>query len=140
MLEGYNLVVKTIEKYDDVAEAGIVIDQSINSNVEVQEGATLTLTVSKGPEPKPTDTPAPPEVSEDPDGETQPSSHIITIDLPQDGRESVMVRVMVGDSEAFGEEVATSQGSIQVPVTGTGSQEVVVYINGQIFSSEIIDF
>ena len=140
MLDGYNLVVKTIEKYDDVAEAGIVIDQSINSNVEVQEGATLTLTVSKGPEPKPTDTPAPPEVSEDPDGETQPSSHIITIDLPQDGRESVMVRVMVGDSEAFGEEVATSQGSIQVPVTGTGSQEVVVYINGQIFSSEIIDF
>lgn len=140
MLKEYNLVVKVSEKYDDVAEAGIVIDQSINPNVEVQEGATLTLTVSKGPEPKPTDTPTPPEVSDDPGGETQPSSHTITISLPQDGREYVMVRVMVGDSEAFGEEVATSQGSIQVPVTGTGSQEVVVYIDGQIFSSEIIDF
>ena len=140
MLKDYNLVVKVSEKYDDVAEAGIVIDQSINPNVEVQEGATLTLTVSKGPEPKPTDTPTPPEVSDDPGGETQPSSHTITISLPQDGREYVMVRVMVGDSEAFGEEVATSQGSIQVPVTGTGSQEVVVYIDGQISSSEIIDF
>lgn len=140
MLKEYNLVVKVSEKYDDVAEAGIVIDQSINPNVEVQEGATLTLTVSKGPEPKPTDTPTPPEVSDDPGGETQPSSHTITISLPQDGREYVMVRVMVGDSEAFGEEVATSQGSIQVPVTGTGSQEVVVYIDGQISSSEIIDF
>ncbi len=140
MLKEYNLVVKVSEKYDDVAEDGIVIDQSINPNVEVQEGATLTLTVSKGPEPKPTDTPTPPEVSDDPGEETQPSSHTITIPLPQDGRESVMVRVMVGDSEAFGEEVATSQGSIQVTVTGTGSQEVVVYINGQIFSSEIIDF
>lgn len=140
MLKEYNLVVKVSEKYDDVAEDGIVIDQSINPNVEVQEGATLTLTVSKGPEPKPTDTPTPPEVSDDPGGETQPSSHTITISLPQDGREYVMVRVMVGDSEAFGEEVATSQGSIQVPVTGTGSQEVVVYIDGQISSSEIIDF
>jgi beta-lactam-binding protein with PASTA domain/predicted Ser/Thr protein kinase len=47
--EAYGLVVTTVERVDDVIEAGIVIDTNPPPNTLVERGSTIELVVSSGP-------------------------------------------------------------------------------------------
>jgi serine/threonine-protein kinase len=92
-------------------EAGKVINQSIPSGTQVKVGTTITIQVSKGPA-----------------GDTVKTKEL-TIQLPKDP-EMVTVQVKVGGNEQYNSPVSTTNGSITIEISGSGKQEVVVYIDG----------
>ncbi len=145
---GLKLQVK--EVYDDTWPEKYVIDQDPAANTELAEGGTVVITVSKGSEPVESTAPSteptpPPEGSGEGEGggeEVPPatSTKRISVDLPQDGREKVHVRVTVGDQTVYDQEVETSFQSIPLDITGSGTQQVTIYIDGLEDSSYPLDF
>ena len=110
----------------------------------------MVITVSKGSEPvestapstEPTPPPEGPGEGEGGGEEVPPatSTKRISVDLPQDGREKVHVRVTVGDQTVYDQEVETSFQSIPLDITGSGTQQVTIYIDGLEDSSYPLDF
>lgn len=130
ILEDAGLKVNVIEEESD-SPKGQVIRQSHNS-VQVPKGTRVTLTISKGPK----------QAEPQPEPETPaPQQRNIRVEVPQDGRESVQVRVTVNGVERYSEHVSTDRDSLTVPVQGTGrQQEVVTYIDGVETNREMVDF
>ena len=61
--------------------------------------------------------------------------------IPQDGRESVQVRITVDGVEKYSQHVNTDRESLTVTVEGTGkNQEVVTYIDGTETNRGMVDF
>ena len=64
--------------------------------------------------------------------------------LPQDGRETVNVRIQVGSEENFvyDKDVQTNLQTIRPSIPGSGVQQVTVYIDGVVdtASSQTVDF
>ena len=106
---------------------GQVVYQSIPANTTVDEGTSITLQVSKGPEPT---TP------------TEPTEHTKTIEitLPTDDREIVSVQVTVDGQEAYKKDVDPQQGTIYVPLTGSGTKEVCIYFDGELSQRYPVNF
>ncbi|MDD2496440.1 MAG: PASTA domain-containing protein, partial [Tissierellia bacterium] len=134
------LVSKIEEKYSDEVTEGIVMNQSIASGQEVEEGSSVTLTVSKGPEE--TNTPdgeGEPSTPENPSTKTFP----LTITLPTD-RETVLVVVQKVTEEGreivYSQEVNTSDQSIIVNVKGTGTQVFEIYTDNVLYDKTEITF
>ena len=100
-----------IEMVDSEKPAGTILWQSIEGATEATEGDTIKFQVSSGQAPS--------------------QSRIITVLLPQDGRESVTVWVTVDGEEQFNQNVSCSQSSISVSLTGYGTQHVEIYIDGE---------
>ena len=100
-----------IELVDSEKPEGTILWQSIEGTTEATEGDTIQFKVSTGQAPS--------------------QSRIITVLLPQDGRESVSVWVTVDGEEQFNQSVSCSQSSISVSLTGYGVQHVEVYIDGE---------
>ena len=150
MAEQAGLKLQVKEAYDDTWPEGYVIDQDPAANTELAEGATVVITVSKGPEPVVSTEPstAPSDPPEDPSGgegeenppESTSSTKRIYVDLPQDGREKVHVKVTLDGKTVYEEEKETSFQSIPLDITGTGTQQVTIYIDGQEDSSYPLDF
>ena len=145
--EGLGLVVEPNEEvYSDV-EAGLVCGQSINASTEVPKGTSIRFQVSKGPDPdQPAVTPPPGESTE-----PQPTPPVesagptlnpldITVPLPNDGRETVQVRITVDDQERFNGTRQTVLGLTTITVYGSGVQNVSVYIDGELQSTTPYDF
>lgn len=154
------------ESYSDEVEAGLVCYQSIEPNTDVLEGTPVNLLISKGPEVAPTVSPDP-TVSSDPAVTPTPDEPPITpqptptpsvapsveptaepprvtrkdgaINLPTD-REVVTVSVTVGGVEGYRQEVPTRLRSATYTVTGSGVQEVIVYIDGEEAERYTFDF
>ena len=57
------------------------------------------------------------------------------VELPDDGRETVTVRILVGDKEAYNQPVNTVLGRVSIPVSGTGMQAITVYIDGSLLKT-----
>ena len=142
----YNLNVTLKEEYSESVPANEVTKQTINPWTQVAEGTAITLTYSLGPDPsaQPSPTPSltpPPVESSTPSTAPSLGSRRIDIALPQDDRATVKVTIMVGDDMVMNEQVFdTSLGTISPTITGSGTQQVIVYIDGSIASEEMVDF
>ena len=121
MLEDLGLTVAGTEEVASEQPAGTVVYQSIAPNTEVTEGTAITLHYSKGPEAKPI------------------TSKPITVVLPPEP-ESVTVRITLGGQEVYNDVVSTSAGTLVTTVSGTGSQEGCVYIDGQLLETYTVNF
>ncbi|MBR3753068.1 MAG: Stk1 family PASTA domain-containing Ser/Thr kinase [Ruminiclostridium sp.] len=121
MLEDLGLTVAGTEEVASDQPAGIVVYQSIAPNTEVEEGTAITLHYSKGPEAKPI------------------TSKPITVVLPPEP-ESVTVRITVAGQEVYDDVVSTSAGTLVTTISGTGSQEVCVYIDDQLLETYTVNF
>lgn len=121
MLEDLGLKVGSVEEIASDKDKGIVVYQSIAPNTEVEEGTSLTLHYSKGPDA--------PSVGYQP----------ISVTLPTD-RESVTVRITVGGHEAYNQVVNTAAGTVNTTVSGTGTQEVCIYIDDELVETKSVQF
>lgn len=126
---------------NDEIEAGKITDQSVAPNTVVMEGTAIDLVVSLGPEApvigsteptlEPTTEPTPTP------GKTSRKNG--TVELPND-KETVTVRVTVGGEEKYRQEVPTRLRTTTFTVTGSGQQEIVVYIDDQEVKRYMEDF
>lgn len=121
MLEDLGLKVGSTEEIASDKTKGIVVYQSIAPNTEVEEGTAITLHYSKGPDSKPI------------------SSQPITVTLPTD-RESVTVRITVGGQEVYNQVVNTSVSTVTTSISGTGTQEVCIYIDDELVETKDVQF
>ena len=138
----------TGEEYSDEGAEGKICYQSVPISSEVPEGTSVSFRVSLGqdpekqdPEPSPSPNVSPdpnvsssPEVTPTPPPNTQPVVPVyrqVVVELPQDGRDVVSVRIQVGDNASAYENpaVETSMLAIYANVRGTGIQEVTIYID-----------
>ena len=72
------------------------------------------------------------------------SDETLDIQLPQDGREQVLLEIRVGDEEGmqYSEPLNCSDVTARVTLTGTGNQMVKVYFDGVLdqYQSQRVNF
>ena len=157
-----NLVVGEIKYEADMSMPGIVLGQSIKAGTEVAEGSFIDLVVSKGPDeeipteepsvspPPESETPPPTPSSEPtdvpavdpivtPSPSPTPNNKSVAVDLGG-GDGTVQVKITVGGKTAYDNAVGRNLGVVNIRVPGTGVQEVTVYLDGVMVSSQTIDF
>ncbi len=156
MLTSLNLVVEEpIEAYHPTIPKGIVIQQSIPLNQEVEEGTAILLTVSKGPEPQEGGANG---ENDDENGEdaantsTQPvkTSKILELNLRDLPNSSVEVKIYqkIGNQlvESYSKVYNTTANTgvndniFKVTLTDSGTQTFEIYINGKYDSTKTINF
>jgi len=100
-----------VEEIPSSKPAGEILWQSIPATTVVKEGDIIRFQVSSG--------------------SILPTKHL-DIELPQDGRDEVLVEVYVGDEAKpqYSEPHTTMESYISVRLTGTGTQLVRVCIDG----------
>ena len=146
-LKDLKLTLGKVEEVYSEMTPGVIVDQDVKAGTEIPEGTVVNFTISKGPDPVPvTPTPTPtPEVTPTPTPVVTPGNQVtITVTLPQDGRETVNVRIQVGSEENFvyDKDVQTNLQTIKAMIPGSGKQQVTVYIDGVVdaASSQTVDF
>jgi len=103
--------------------AGTILQQSLEKGTQVPEGTAIDFVVSKG------------------NGSAQTTSTLTeTFALPTDGRETVHAQVYQDGTLVYDETVPTSQGSIAVELTGTGSSTVEVHYDGVTAETRLVNF
>ncbi|BAK99516.1 serine/threonine protein kinase PrkC [Oscillibacter valericigenes Sjm18-20] len=117
----------TVKEVDSDEAAGTVVDQDIAAKTQTYAGETITLSVSKGP-----------ASTQTPSGNTVTKS--VTFALPQDGRETVYMVVLLNGESQFDGNVDCSQGTIPLDLTGSGTGTVQVYYDGQLSETRMVDF
>jgi serine/threonine-protein kinase len=119
MLTELGLAVGNVTNVDSDQPKGQVVYQSIAAGTSVEKGTALILHVSTGPT----------AVTQEPQ---QPSSKEVPVkSLPTD-RDTVEVRITVGGQEAYKNQVNTADGDFTTTVTGTGVQEICIYVDGEL--------
>jgi serine/threonine-protein kinase len=136
----------TFNRVADSSEAGTVLTQSVSQGTQVSQGTNITFTVSSGPEESPS-----PAVSESPSPSPSPSpstsespspavnDKTVTVNLPNQEGE-VRVQVDVDGVTMYAATVDCSKGSLPVTLSGSGSQEVDVYIDGTLTQTMTVNF
>lgn len=126
--------------YNEEYAEGKVIFQSIPSGTSVEKGTSITFQYSLGPEPvKPSE---PPEI-EDPDPDNTMagiSTRTITVDPSQYSSGSVVLRIMVDDVVLYDAPVDSSAGIVSKQASGSGVQQVQIFIDGVMVDSYPINF
>lgn len=122
--ESAGLSIGSVTEVYSSQPVGQVVYQSIPANTTVDEGTSIALQVSKGAEP------------------SQPTQHTKTLEisLPDDGRESVTVRVTVDGKEAYKNYVNTERETLYVSVSGSGSMEVCIYFDDELAQRYTVNF
>ena len=122
--ESAGLSIGSVTEVYSSQPVGQVVYQSIPANTTVDEGTAIALQVSKGAEP------------------SQPTQHTKTLEisLPDDGRESVTVRVTVDGKEAYKNYVNTERETLYVSVSGSGSMEVCIYFDDELAQRYTVNF
>jgi serine/threonine-protein kinase len=131
----------TFNKVEDSSAAGTVLSQSVSNGSQVQTGTNITFTVSSGPAES-----ASPSPSTSTSPSTSPSTggnvvvdKTITVNLPeQDGE--VQVQVDQDGVTVYSNSVDCSRGSITISLSGSGTQDVDVYIDGALTQSMSVSF
>lgn len=143
-IESLGLTLGKVDQFhSDEYPEGRVIWQSIPPTTEVPTGTTIDLQVSLGPEPVPSEEPSPSPSEEIPvpsaDVGNVASTQTVRADLS--GYEgAVGVRIIVGNTVLFDGTVESSTGSVTREITGTGTQLVTIYINGDLVESYYLEF
>lgn len=159
-----NLVLGETKYVADMSLPGIVLEQSVKPYTEVSEGTIIDLTVSKGPDeevptpspsitppaepspiesgnpsPSPTPSDVPAVVPTTPTPSPTPNYKSVSVDLGG-GEGTVQVTITVGGKTAYDNVAGKNLGSVMITVPGTGTQEVKVYLDGELVSTQTIDF
>lgn len=126
--------VSVVYEYSDSKE-NTIIKQSPKAGDEVKKDVKITLTASKGKAPvndNPVDDPEPPVSN-------PTSTKNVSIKLPSSATE-VEVLVKADGTQIYKEKVATSNGRITVPVTGSGNVSVEIFFDGSLVSTQTVSF
>ena len=112
-LSGYGLVCDSadVELVESDKEGGTIVWQSLEAGTEVDEGSAIQFRVSAG---------------------LANSTVPITVNLPQNGSDTVQVEIYVGDEPTpqYSELVHTSDGTVNTTISSTGKKMVKVYFDG----------
>lgn len=138
--EGLGLVVSdSIDYfYNDEYAADRVMWQSINANTEVEQGTVISFQVSMGPEP--VQEPDPDNSTELPPSQNVESVQTVQVDLSSYSG-SIYLRIVVGDVTWFDSNVdCDATSSITREITGTGTQQVSIYINNVLVDTYPLEF
>lgn len=137
--DGLGLVVENVDYfYSDEYAADRIMWQSINADEEVEQGTTISFQVSLGPEP--VQTPDPDNSSELPPSQNVESAQTIQVDLSM-YTGVVDLRIIVGDTTWFDSPVdCDAITSITRDITGTGTQQVSIYINDHLVDTYPLEF
>jgi serine/threonine-protein kinase len=129
---------------DSTHDKGTVIYQSIAPNTEVEQGTKISFQISSGPTdddtPKDThdsESTIPPAPSSDQTGTE--GSRTVYVEL-FDYSDPVQLRVEVGGRTQYNSQVDPAQGTFVGTITGTGQQQVVIYINDTAVQNYTVDF
>lgn len=133
LLEQAGLVVGTIDKEENTAEAGTVISQSPVAKTGVEKGTAVSFTVSTGvtatPSPSPTPTAAP-----------VLKRKTLTITIPDDAGDTVHIKAVANGKTIYEQNHAKSEGAVDIPVQGSKDANVQVYIDGALAADKVITF
>lgn len=125
-----------IKREDSSEPEGTVIKQSVDEGEMVEEKTAITITISNG-NGKVDDNE--PEDEQKPPVTVKPTTKELTVALPTD-RETATVKVTVNDITVYEKKHNTSEGSVSVPVRGTGKATVAYYIDGVKSGERTIQF
>ena len=118
-LSGYGLVCDSadVELVESDKEGGTIVWQSLDPLSKVDEGTRIQFQVSAG---------------------LANRTVSITVDLPQNGSDTVQVEIYVGDESTpqYSELVHTSDGTVNTTISGTGKKMVKVYFDGVLDQSQ----
>ncbi|MDO4562865.1 MAG: Stk1 family PASTA domain-containing Ser/Thr kinase [Clostridia bacterium] len=131
-IERAGLVLGSVIPYQSDSVRGLVVNQSLVADTLVPSGSEIDIFVSTGAEvivPTPTPTPTP----------TPQQTKYMSLTLPQT-TPSVRVRIVGGDKILYDKEHQSSEGSIDVPLSGNGTIEVSVYFNGVLEATREVNF
>ena len=129
------------EYVEDDAEKDTVIKQSEDPNTMVDVTTRIVLTVSKGP--KPTEAPTKPPTDPPTEAPTKPPEVTVrkTFQLPADRTEDYTLSLKQNGKEVL-EPTTITAGTTQIEVelTGTGTQYYDLWINGEYYKTEKVEF
>lgn len=132
------VIVNVDEKQDTTHDKGTVIFQSIPANAEVEEGTKISFHISSGPtnDKNPTGDPVDEPSPVPSDQPVIAVSKTVAIDISEYS-EPVSLRIEVGGTVQFSGTVdpAVVGNPYVKTITGTGQQQVLVYVNDSLVSS-----
>lgn len=117
------LEVEVHEEASDTVRKDLVIRQNPTATTQVPAGSTVELWVSTGPD----------------SSAQQEGSYMLIVPLPTD-RDSVVIQVIQDGQEVDNVQVDCSQGNYVRELTGVGSAQVQVYIDGELYFSDEVPF
>lgn len=137
--ESLGLVVDDVDYfYSDEYAADRVMWQSINADTEVEKGSVISFQVSMGPEP--VQEPDPDNSTELPPSQNVESVQTVQVDLSAYSG-TVYLRIVVGDVTWFDSNVdCTATSTVTREITGTGTQQVSIYINNDLVDTYPLEF
>lgn len=168
-LDTLGLYAEVIETPDETTEKGTVLYQSVLADSEIEVGSTIIFYISSGPmdadnptgdtpgADDPVDDPAiptEPVVSPDDEPATTPgvsptspvekpviaTTKTVQVDLSE-YTAVVQVRIEVGGMVQHNSPVdPTTMSTFSKPITGTGIQNVVIYVNDKVKSKSVVNF
>lgn len=106
------------EEASDTVQEGYIIRQDPTGTTEVPAGSTVELWVSTGPD----------------SSAQEEGSYLLIVPLPTD-RDSVVIQVIQDGEEVYNAPVDCSQGNFVRELTGVGSAQVQVYMDGELLDS-----
>ena len=131
----------TFNRVEDSAAAGTILTQSVSSGSQVPAGTNIVFTVSSGPaeSPSPSPSESPSDNPSGGGGSNVTVDKTITVELPNQEGE-VRVQVDLDGVTMYSNTVDCSRGSIDVPLSGSGTQDVEIYIDGKLTQSYSVNF
>lgn len=126
ILNGLNLVLGAIEsEFSDEVVVNAITRQELEPGKEVSEGVMINVFISKGPEV--------PVTTVDPNLPVEVEK-IIVVKLPSE-KPSVFVKatIMIDSIEliVYEQEHQTAEGTIEIPIKGSGEMVINIYIDNQ---------
>ena len=154
ILEGTGFINVEINEVNSDQPLGKVLSQTGDLLVKIDVTTTIVLTVSNGIPEEPDDpllpddpgtstTPTTPTQPDDPSAPTQPSNPVVTVNysfaLPE---RTEQYQLTIKQADAVVTEMTVQPGvtHVEVPLTGTGTAIYMLYIDGNFYSSETVDF
>ena len=124
------------EEHSETVASGKVIRSNIVGGDRVDVTTSIILTVSKGPKPtEPPATTAPPAPTLPPE-----VTKSITIALPSDRTEEYNLSIEFEEEMVVNVDVTPDTATYEFSLTGTGSGEFAIYIDGELLRTEKVDF
>ena len=124
------------EEYSESVASGKVIRSNIVGGDRVDVTTSIILTVSKGPEPtEPPATTAPPAPTLPPE-----VTKSITIALPSDKTEDYNLSIEFEEEMVVNVDITPDTATYEFSLTGRGSGEYSIYIDGELLRTEKVDF
>lgn len=140
-LEYYGLELGEVQEFaNDEYPVGDVIWQSLDVDTEVEEGTVINFQVSKGTEdPEPYPTPGEVIILPSDNPSDVQTTRYVKVNL-NGYTGTVNVRIVVGGTVIFEGRVESSVGTFEKAVTDSGTQLVLVYIDGDLLWTDYMEF